>query len=56
VGAPNIFAPFNAEYELGLECGSLWDEWMEGMEKELAELKQRFSSTITKEPQQGAQE
>ena len=27
---PNIFAPFNAEYALGLECGSLWDEWVEG--------------------------
>jgi hypothetical protein len=35
---PNIFAPFKAEYELDLECGSLWGEWLEDMRKELAEL------------------
>jgi len=36
---PNIFAPYRAEYELGLEFGSLWDQWLEGMSKELAALK-----------------
>jgi hypothetical protein len=41
---PNIFAPFKAEYELGLECGSLWAKWMEGIRKELAELTARYSS------------
>jgi hypothetical protein len=35
---PNIFAPYRNEYELGLEFGSLWDDWVEGMRKELAEL------------------
>jgi hypothetical protein len=24
----DIFAPFRAEYELGLEFGSLWQEWL----------------------------
>ena len=40
---PNVFAPFEAEHELGLECGSLWDEWMEDMRKELEELKTFYS-------------
>jgi hypothetical protein len=33
---PNIFAPYATEYELDLEFGSLWNEWLEGMRKELA--------------------
>jgi hypothetical protein len=35
---PNIFAPYQAEYELGLEFGSLWDDWVDDMRKEMAEL------------------
>lgn len=41
---PNIFAPFRAEYELGLECGSLWDEWVEGMRRHLAVLAERYGN------------
>jgi len=36
---PDIFAPYRAEYELGLECGSLWDQWLREMQSELADLK-----------------
>ena len=25
---PKIFTPFETEYDLGLECGSMWGEWM----------------------------
>jgi hypothetical protein len=39
---PNIFAPFLAEHDLGLECGCLWDEWMEGMRRQLALLTERY--------------
>ena len=39
---PNIFAPFEAEYKRGLECGSLWDEWMEGMYRQLAVLTVKY--------------
>jgi hypothetical protein len=49
---PNIFAPFNAEYALGLECGSLWDEWMEGMRRQLAVLTQRYSGKGDMKPEQ----
>ena len=35
---PDIFAPYRTEYVLDLECGSLWNEWLEGMRKELGEL------------------
>jgi hypothetical protein len=41
----NIFAPYRAEYELGLECGSLWDEWMEGMRCHLDLLTERYSGS-----------
>lgn len=41
---PNIFAPFEAEHSRGLECGSLWDEWMEGMRRQLAVLTESYSS------------
>jgi hypothetical protein len=36
---PDIFAPYRAEYELGLEFGSLWDQWLSEMQSELASLK-----------------
>jgi hypothetical protein len=49
---PNIFAPFEAEHELGLECGSLWDEWMEGMRRQLAGLAERYSSQGDMKPEQ----
>ena len=39
---PDIFAPFEAEYELGLECGGLWDEWIEGMSRQLTTLTERY--------------
>jgi hypothetical protein len=39
---PNIFAPFVAEVELGLECGSLWDKWMDDMRLEVASLTERY--------------
>lgn len=35
---PNIFAPFEAEYWLGLEVGSLWDEWVAGMREQIEHL------------------
>jgi len=35
---PNIFAPYQAEYELGLEFGSLWGSWVEGMRTAVAGL------------------
>jgi hypothetical protein len=41
---PNIFAPFWTEYELGLECGSLWDEWVESMRRQLALLTERYGN------------
>ena len=36
---PNIFAPYQTEYDLGLEFGSLWDQWLGEMQSELASLK-----------------
>jgi hypothetical protein len=41
---PDIFAPFKTEYEMGIACGSLWDEWIEDMRKELADLQKIYSS------------
>ena len=38
---PNIFAPFEAEHDRGLEFGTLWNEWIEEMEKEVAELRKK---------------
>jgi len=35
---PNIFAPYQTEYELGLEFGSLWNNWVDGMRKAVEEL------------------
>jgi hypothetical protein len=51
---PNIFAPFETEHQLGLECGSLWAEWMEGMRKELAELTAWYGAQAEKELEQRA--
>jgi hypothetical protein len=34
----DIFAPYQSEYELGLEFGSLWDAWIEDTRKALADL------------------
>jgi len=39
---PNIFAPFRTESDLGLECGSLWNSWMEGMRQQLEVLAERY--------------
>ena len=36
---PDIFAPFQAEYYADLECGSLWQEWLEKMAAAIGELK-----------------
>ena len=36
---PDIFAPYRAEHDLGVEFGSLWDKWLSGMQRELASLK-----------------
>jgi hypothetical protein len=49
---PSIFAPFQAEHDLGLECGSQWDEWMEGMRRQLAVLTERYSSQGDLKPEQ----
>jgi hypothetical protein len=35
----DIFAPFQAEYYAELECGSLWQEWLEKMAAAIGELK-----------------
>jgi hypothetical protein len=35
----DIFAPFTAEYQLGLEFGSLWKEWMSDLTVAVQELK-----------------
>ena len=42
----NIFAPFWAEYELGLEVGSLWKKWLEGMQKELADMQKELGELM----------
>jgi hypothetical protein len=49
---PNIFAPFEAEHELGLECGTLWDYWIEDMQKEITELTEMYSSKSDMKPEQ----
>jgi len=35
---PNIFAPYQEEYDRRLEFGSLWDKWVEDMRQAAAEL------------------
>jgi hypothetical protein len=42
---PNIFAPYKTEYKLDLECGSLWNEWLEGMRKQLAALAAHYEGS-----------
>jgi hypothetical protein len=36
--SPNIFAPYQEEYNRGVEFGSLWDEWVKDMRKAVAGL------------------
>lgn len=36
---PDIFAPFWSEYELRLEFGSLWEQWVDGMLAAVERLK-----------------
>lgn len=50
---PNIFAPFQAEYELGLDCGSLWNEWLEGMRQQVALLAERYADPAVKSVETG---
>ena len=45
---PNIFAPFETEYELGLEFESLWNKWMVGMRRQLARLTRRYSAKASR--------
>ena len=46
---PNIFAPFLTEYELGLEFGSLCDQWLSEMQSELASLKAYYGESAVAE-------
>ena len=48
---PDIFAPFRNEYELGLEFGSLWDQWLSEMQCELADLKAFYDGSKAGEEQ-----
>jgi len=48
---PNILAPFQAEYELGPVCGTLSNEWMEGMRQKLAWLTDKYGEIITVQPE-----
>ena len=48
---PNIFAPYWTEYELGLEFGSLWDQWMSEMQSELADMKAFYDQAKAGVPQ-----
>jgi hypothetical protein len=52
---PNIFAAYLTEYELGLEFGSLWDQWLNEMQSELADLKAYYAGSAVAE-QQGSDE
>jgi hypothetical protein len=50
--SPNIFAPYQTEYLLDLEFGSLWNDWLEGMRKELAALTAHYGgSSATESPE-----
>jgi hypothetical protein len=46
---PNIFAPYQTEYDLGLEFGSLWDQWLGEMQSELADMKAFYDKSIVAE-------
>jgi hypothetical protein len=48
---PNIFAPHQTEYELGLEFGSLWDQWLIEMKRTLAELHECYGAAVAGEEQ-----
>ena len=48
---PNIFAPFWSEYQLGLVCGSLWNQWLCEMQAELANLKDYYGAPKAGEEQ-----
>jgi hypothetical protein len=48
---PNIFAPYWTEYELGLQYGSLWDQWLSEMQSELASLKTYYGGSNDDEPE-----
>jgi hypothetical protein len=43
---PNIFAPYQTEYDLGLEFGSLWEQWLSEMKRTLAELQECDSAPM----------
>ncbi len=40
----DIFAPFLAEYEAGLEFGSLWGQWLDDVIKATNDLKAKLQS------------
>jgi hypothetical protein len=48
----NIFAPYLVEYELGLEFGSLWDQWLTEMQSELADMKAFYDGSKVVEQQE----
>ena len=41
---PNIFAPYESEYQTGQEFGLFWDSWVLGMEDALSVLKSRYGT------------
>ena len=43
---PDIFAPFQAEYYGELECGSLWQEWLEKMAAAIGKMKDQHPHTL----------
>ena len=45
----DIFAPFRAEYELGLEFGSLWQEWLADTAAAVQDLKGELPSASVPE-------
>lgn len=47
---PDIFAPYRAEYNNGVDFGSLWDQWLSEMRSELAALKALYAGSDGAEP------
>jgi len=45
----DIFAPFRAEYELGLEFGSLWQKWLADTATAVQDLRRELSSASVPE-------
>jgi hypothetical protein len=41
---PNIFAPYEAEFNNGVEFGSLWSSWLVETEAAIAKLKERYGT------------